>query len=180
MPVFWQQIKLIKKSNMTHLKAGDKAPKFKTTDEQGNPVSLADFKGKKLVLYFYPADSTPTCTVEACNLRDNFEALRKAGYHLLGVSPDSATKHQNFIKKNNLPFPLLMDEDHTIIRAYGVWGPKVTFGKAYDGLLRTTFIINGKGVIERVIDKVESKRHTEQILEVRELKSSKTTMFAPQ
>ncbi len=151
---------------MTHLKTGDKAPNFKTKDEQGNPVSLADFKGKKLVLYFYPADSTPTCTVEACNLRDNFEPLRKAGYHVLGVSPDSATKHQNFIKKHNLPFPLLMDEDHAFIKAYGVWGPKVTFGKAYDGLLRTTFIINEKGIIERVIDKVESKRHTEQILEV--------------
>lgn len=149
---------------MTKLKAGDKAPKFKAKDENGNTVSRSDFKGKKLILYFYPADNTPTCTVEACNLRDNFEALRKAGYEILGVSPDSAKKHQNFIKKHDLPFPLLVDEDHTIIKAYDVWGPKVTFGKAYDGLLRTTFIINKKGVIERVIDKVESKRHTEQIL----------------
>lgn len=151
---------------MTKLKAGDKAPNFKTKDENGNTVSLPDFKGKKLVLYFYPADNTPTCTVEACNLRDNFVALRKAGYHVLGVSPDSAKKHQNFIKKHSLPFPLLMDEDHAIIKAYDVWGPKVTFGKAYDGLLRTTFLINEKGIIERVIDKVESKRHTEQILAV--------------
>jgi len=157
-------IKNFKKTAMTHLKAGDNAPDFNTKDEQGNPVLLADFKGKKLVLYFYPADSTPTCTVEACNLRDNFEALRNAGYHVLGVSPDSATKHQNFIKKHSLPFPLLMDEDHAIIKAYGVWGPKVTFGKAYDGLLRTTFIIDENGVIERVIDKVESKRHAEQIM----------------
>ena len=149
---------------MTHLKVGEKAPNFKSKDERGNPVALADFKGKKLVLYFYPADSTETCTVEACNLRDNFEALKSKGYHILGVSPDSAKKHQGFIKKHSLPFPLLMDEDHEIIKAYGVWGPKVTFGKAYDGLLRTTFIINGKGVIERVIDKVESKRHSEQIL----------------
>lgn len=137
---------------------------FKAKDENGNTVSLSDFKGKKLVLYFYPADNTPTCTVEACNLRDNFEVLRKAGYEILGVSPDSAKKHQNFIKKHDLPFPLLVDEDLTIIKAYDVWGPKVTFGKAYDGLLRTTFIINKKGIIERVIDKVESKRHTEQIL----------------
>ncbi len=149
---------------MTKLKAGDKAPKFKAKDENGNTVSLTDFKGKKLILYFYPADNTPTCTVEACNLRDNFGALRKAGYEILGVSPDSAKKHQNFIKKHDLPFPLLVDEDLTIIKAYDVWGPKVTFGKAYDGLLRTTFIINKKGIIERVIDKVESKRHTEQIL----------------
>jgi thioredoxin-dependent peroxiredoxin len=149
---------------MTKLKAGDKAPKFKAKDENGNTVSLVDFKGKKLILYFYPADNTPTCTVEACNLRDNFGALRKAGYEILGVSPDSAKKHQNFINKHSLPFPLLVDEDNAIIKAYDVWGPKVTFGKAYDGLLRTTFIINKKGIIERVIDKVESKRHTEQIL----------------
>ena len=150
---------------MTKLKAGDKAPNFKAKDENGNSVSLSNFKGKKLVLYFYPADNTPTCTVEACNLRDNYGALRKVGYELLGVSPDSAKKHQNFIKKHSLPFPLLVDEDHTIIKAYDVWGPKLLFGREYDGLLRTTFIINEKGVIERVIDKVESKRHTEQILE---------------
>lgn len=149
---------------MTHLKAGEKAPNFKSKDEHGNPVSLADFKGKKLVLYFYPADNTPTCTVEACNLRDNFEVLKKQGYHVLGVSPDSEKKHQNFIKKHSLPFPLLVDDDLTMIKAYGVWGPKKTFGKEYDGLLRTTFIINEKGIIERVIDKVESKRHAEQIL----------------
>ena len=132
---------------MTSLKPGDKAPIFKTTDEQGNPVSLSYFKGKKLILFFYPADNTATCTVEACNLRDGYEALRNAGYHLLGVSPDSAKKHLGFIKKHSLPFPLLMDEDLKIIKSYGVWGPKVLFGREYDGLLRTTFIINGKGVI---------------------------------
>ncbi|MBI5913936.1 MAG: thioredoxin-dependent thiol peroxidase [Bacteroidetes bacterium] len=151
---------------MTHLKTGDKAPNFNSKDEHGHPVLLADFKGRKLVLYFYPADDTPTCTVEACNLRDNYEVLKKQGFHLLGVSPDSATKHRNFIKKHSLPFPLLMDEDHAIINAYGVWGPKVLFGREYDGLLRTTFIINEHGIIEKVIDKVESKRHAEQILEV--------------
>ncbi len=151
---------------MTHLKSGEKAPAFKSKDEQSNPVSLADFKGKKLVLYFYPADNTETCTVEACNLRDNFEVLKSKGYYILGVSPDSAKKHQSFIKKHSLPFPLLMDEDHAIIKAYGVWGPKILFGREYDGLLRTTFLINGKGVIERVIFPVESERHAEQILEV--------------
>ncbi len=150
---------------MTNLKPGDKAPKFKTTDEQGNPVSLSDFKGKKLILFFYPADNTETCTVEACNLRDGYGALRSAGFELLGVSPDSAKKHQGFIKKHSLPFPLLMDEDLKIIKAYGVWGPKVLFGREYDGLLRTSFIIDKKGVIERVIYPVESKRHVEQILE---------------
>lgn len=149
---------------MTNLKPGDEAPTFETTDEQGNPVSLTDFMGKKLVLYFYATDDSGTCRVEACNLRDNFEALNKAGYHILGVSPDTAKNHRSFVKKHNLPFPLLMDEDMKIIRAYGVWGPKVLFGKEYNGLLRTTFLINGERIIERVIYPVESKRHAEQIL----------------
>jgi len=150
---------------MTHLKPGDEAPKFETTNEQGNPVSLADFEGKKLVLYFYASDDSGTCRVEACNLRDNFEVLRNAGYHVLGVSPDTAKHHVSFIKKHSLPFPLLMDEDMKIIKAYGVWGPKELFGREYIGLLRTTFLINGKGVIERVIYPVESKRHAEQIMQ---------------
>ncbi len=153
------------KMNMAKLKEGQKAPDFKGTDENGNAVSLADFKGKKLILYFYPADNTPTCTVEACNLRDNFDTLKKEGYAILGVSPDSAKKHQNFIKKHNLPFPLLVDEDLTVIKAYGVWGMKKSFGKEYEGLLRTTFVINENGVIEKIFDKVESKRHADQILE---------------
>jgi len=150
---------------MSHLKEGRPAPDFSGKDENGNTVSLADFKGKKLILYFYPADNTPTCTVEACNLRDNFDNLKQEGYTVLGVSPDSAKKHQNFIKKHDLPFPLLVDEDLTVIKAYGVWGMKKTFGKEYEGLLRTTFVIDENGVIEKIIDQVESKRHAEQILE---------------
>ena len=150
---------------MTHLKPGDKAPELHGIDENGNPVSLKQFAGKKLILYFYPADNTPTCTTEACNLRDNFSTLKKKGYAVLGVSPDSAKKHQNFIKKYDLPFPLLVDNDMKTIKAYGVWGMKKTFGKEYEGLIRTTFVIDEKGIIEQVIDKVESKRHAEQILE---------------
>lgn len=150
---------------MSQLKEGQKAPDFKALDENGNTVSLSDFKGKKLILYFYPADNTPTCTSEACNLRDNFDTLKKEGYHVLGVSPDSAKKHQNFIKKHNLPFPLLVDEDLTIIKAYGVWGQKMMYGKEYEGLLRTTFVIDEDGTIEKIFDKVDSKRHAEQILE---------------
>ncbi len=150
---------------MTHLKAGEKAPDFKASDENGNTLTLDSFKGQKLILYFYPADNTPTCTTEACNLRDNFDLLKKEGYQVLGVSPDSAKKHQNFIKKHNLPFPLLVDEDLTITKAYGAWGKKQMYGKEYDGLLRTTFLIDGNGIIEKVITKVEAKRHAEQILE---------------
>lgn len=116
------------------------------------------------MLYFYPQDNTPTCTVEACNLRDNYEALQKQGYVVLGVSPDSEKKHQNFIEKQKLPFDLLADTDLTFCNAFGVWAEKTTFGKTYMGVVRTTFIINEKGIIEEVIEKVESKRHAEQIL----------------
>ena len=150
---------------MTHLKTGDKAPEIYGTDETGQPISLKNFAGKKLILYFYPADNTPTCTTESCNLRDNFDNLKKKGYTVLGVSPDSARKHQNFIKKFELPFPLLVDDDMKTIKKYGVWGMKKTFGKEYMGLVRTTFVIDEKGVIEQVIGKVQSKRHTAQILE---------------
>jgi len=150
---------------MTTLKAGDKAPEIHGTDENGNALSLADFAGKKLILYFYPKDNTPTCTTESCNLRDNFSGLKKQGYTVLGVSPDSAKKHQNFIKKFDLPFPLLVDEDLKTIKAYGAWGMKKMYGKEYEGLLRTTFVIDEKGIIEQVITKVQAKRHTEQILE---------------
>jgi thioredoxin-dependent peroxiredoxin len=149
---------------MTKLKQGSKAPAFKAINEKGETVSLADYKGKKLVLYFYPQDNTPTCTVEACNLRDNYKRFQKEGYEILGVSPDSAKKHTNFITKHELPFSLLVDEDLSIIKAYGVWGEKTTFGKTYDGVLRTTFVIDEKGIIEKVIDKVESKVHSDQIL----------------
>jgi thioredoxin-dependent peroxiredoxin len=146
------------------LKAGDKAPDFEVSDQNGKTVKLSDFLGKKVVLYFYPQDNTPTCTVEACNLRDNYSALKAKGYEVLGVSPDSAKKHTNFIKKFSLPFTLLADTDNKIIESYGLWAEKQMFGKKYMGVLRTTFIIDEKGVIERVIDDVKSKEHAEQIL----------------
>jgi peroxiredoxin Q/BCP len=150
---------------MTHLTEGQAAPDFSGKDQNGKSLSLASFKGKKLILYFYPQDNTPTCTEEACNLRDNFAKLKKQGYKILGVSPDSGKRHQNFIQKYNLPFPLLVDEDLTVIKAYGCWGPKKMFGKDYDGVYRTTFIIDGDGIIDKIFTKVESKRHAEQILE---------------
>ncbi|MEQ8684713.1 MAG: thioredoxin-dependent thiol peroxidase [Imperialibacter sp.] len=146
------------------LKAGDKAPDFEVSDQNGKTVKLSDFKGKKIVLYFYPQDNTPTCTVEACNLRDNYTTLKAKGYEVLGVSPDSAKKHTNFIKKFSLPFTLLADTDNKIIESYGLWAEKTTFGRTYMGVLRTTFIIDEKGIIERIIDDVKSKEHAEQIL----------------
>lgn len=149
---------------MTHLKAGDKAPAFKAPDQDGNIISLKNLKGKKIILYFYPADLTPTCTVEACNFRDNFSLLRKKGYEVIGVSPDTAQQHQKFIERHKLPFTLLTDTDHRLIDAYGVWGPKKLYGREYMGLYRTTFVINEKGVIEKVITKVLSKKATEQVL----------------
>lgn len=149
---------------MTTLKPGDKAPAFKSINEKNETVSLNDYKGKKLVLYFYPKDSTPTCTTEACNLRDNYKRFQKMGYEILGVSPDSAKSHARFIAKQNLPFSLLADEDHKIAEDYGVWGEKVLFGRNYMGIIRTTFVIDEKGKIEQVIGKVESKNHSEQIL----------------
>ncbi|MFL5763380.1 MAG: thioredoxin-dependent thiol peroxidase [Bacteroidia bacterium] len=150
---------------MTRLKAGDKAPEFKEKDEEGNWVSLKDFKGKKLVLYFYPNDDTPTCTKEACNLRDNYSLLKKKGYKILGVSADTEKKHQKFIKKFDLPFPLLADTEKKVIHAYDVWGPKLFMGRIFDAIARTTFVIDEKGMIEKVITKVKSGEHAEQILE---------------
>ena len=150
---------------MTHLKEGDNAPDFTGVDQNGNPVSLSDFKGKKLILYFYPKDSTPGCTKEACNLRDNYELLKEKGFEILGVSPDSAKRHQNFINKHNLPFPLLVDEDLKTIKAYGVWGEKNFMGRKYMGVFRTTFVIDENGVIEKVITKVKVGDHAKQILE---------------
>jgi peroxiredoxin Q/BCP len=149
---------------MKHLKVGDKAPDFNTTDQDGNVLKLADFNDSKLVLYFYPKDSTPGCTTQSCNLRDNYNVLLKAGYKVLGVSADSAKRHQNFIEKNNLPFPLLMDEEMKIINDYGVWGLKKFMGREYDGIHRTTFIIDKNGIIEEIIEKVKTKEHTAQIL----------------
>lgn len=150
---------------MTHLKEGDMAPAFTGIDENGASISSDQYKGKKLILFFYPADNTPTCTTEVCGLRDNYASLQKQGFELLGVSPDSAKKHQNFITKHRLPFPLIADTDKSIIERYGVWGPKKLFGLSYDGLLRTTFVIDEQGRIAKIFDKVESSRHTAQILE---------------
>lgn len=148
------------------LKKGDSAPDFSEKDERGETVSLKDFKGKKLVLYFYPQDNTPTCTEEACSLRDGWQKLKDAGYEILGVSPDSERKHTNFINKFALPFHLLADKEMKVIQAYGVWGPKKMFGRDYEGVIRTTFIIDEKGKIQHIIDHVNAKDHANQILEI--------------
>jgi thioredoxin-dependent peroxiredoxin len=149
---------------MSHLKTGDKAPDFTANDQDGVPVSLKDYAGKKLIVYFYPKDDTPGCTAEACSLRDNYPALLKAGYEVLGLSTDSEKSHQKFIGKYQLPFRLLADTDHAVAEAFGVYGLKKFMGKTYMGINRTTFIIDGKGVIEQVIEKVDTKNHAQQIL----------------
>ncbi len=150
---------------MTHLQKGDTAPTFKAKDQDGKDISLSDYKGSKVALYFYPKDMTPGCTNQACNLRDNFAGLEKEGVVILGVSPDDETRHQKFIAKHELPFPLIADTDHEVIKAYGVWGPKKFMGKEYDGLHRTTFLINEEGKIHEVIKKPKTKAHAEEILE---------------
>ena len=149
---------------MKHLKIGDKAPDFNTEDQDSNPIKLADFEGSKVILYFYPKDNTPGCTTQACNLTDNYDVLLKNGYKVLGVSADTAKSHQKFREKFNLPFPLLMDEDKKIINDYGVWGEKKFMGRVFDGIHRMTFVIDEKGVIEDIIEKVKTKDHTAQIL----------------
>ena len=146
------------------LKSGDKVPEFSSKDQDGNPVSLSDYKGKKLIVFFYPRANTPGCTAEACSLRDNYAELQSQGYELLGVSDDSQKKQTNFRNKYEFPFPLLADEDHSVINTFGVWGPKKFMGKRYDGLHRTTFLINEAGIVDRVIDKVKTKDHASQIL----------------
>ena len=146
------------------LQAGDKAPDFKVHDENGKVRSLKDFKGKKLVLYFYPKDNTPGCTKEACNLRDNYTKFKKSGYEVIGVSTDSESSHKKFIDKQSLPFSLLADTDMELVKAYDVYGDKVLYGKKYKGVFRTTFVINEKGVIEEVITDVDTSAHAEQIL----------------
>jgi len=148
----------------THLKAGDKAPDFKGKDQDGNLVSLSDFAGKKLVLYFYPKDDTAGCTAESCNLRDNYSLLLQQGYKIVGVSADDEKSHQKFIKKYSLPFSLIADVDKKIISDYNIWGMKSLFGKEFEGIVRTTFIISETGIIERVIKEVNNQNHTEQIL----------------
>jgi peroxiredoxin Q/BCP len=150
---------------MKTLKAGDTVPNFTVNDQDGNSISLSDYKGKKLIVFFYPKANTPGCTAEACNLRDNFAELQSQGYELLGVSADSEKKQSNFKNKFEFPFPLLADEDKEVINAFGVWGPKKFMGREYDGIHRKTFLLNESGVVERVIDKVKTKDHAAQILE---------------
>lgn len=146
------------------LSEGDKAPVFSGTDQDGNKIALEDFLGKKLVLYFYPQDMTETCTIQACNLRDNFSSLKKKGISILGISPDTVASHKKFETRYDLPYPLISDAGHKIIDAYGVWGEKQLFGRKYMGLLRTTFLINEKGKIVKVIERPKSKEHSKEIL----------------
>ncbi len=149
---------------MTTLQIGDKAPNFSALNQNGETLKLEDYKGKKLVVFFYPKASTPGCTAEACNLSDNYNTFLSKGYDILGVSADSQKRQQNFINKYELPFPLLADEEKVVINAFGVWGPKKFMGKEYDGIHRTTFVIDENGLIENIITKVKTKDHTSQIL----------------
>ncbi|MFS8616295.1 MAG: thioredoxin-dependent thiol peroxidase [Solitalea sp.] len=151
---------------MAQLNPGDKAPRFRGIDQYGNPVSLEDFKGKNLILYFYPKDDTPGCTAEACNFRDNYAPLTRKGYEVVGVSVDSTQSHQKFREKYNLPFTLIADEDKKIVEDYGVWGEKNMFGRKYMGTNRVTFVIDGEGIIKHVIRRVDSKNATQQILDL--------------
>ncbi len=150
---------------MTNLKPGDKAPYFEGVDQNGNKITLDDFKGKKLILYFYPKDNTPGCTAEACDLRDNYNLWIEKGYAVVGVSPDSVKSHQKFAEKYNLPFPLISDTEKEILNAYQVWGLKKNYGREYEGVFRTTFVIDENGIIKEVFKKVKTKEHTKQILE---------------
>ena len=147
-------------------KEGEKAPDFTAKDQNGNTVSLSDFKGKNVILYFYPQDNTPTCTNEACNFRDNYQSLLSKGFSVIGVSPDTEKSHKKFETKFNLPFPLIADPDRKIVEQYGLWAEKMMFGRKYMGVLRTTFIIDPKGKILKVIDKVESKNASQQVLDL--------------
>lgn len=147
---------------------GDKAPDFKGVDQDNNKISLKDFRGQKVALFFYPEDDTPTCTIEVCNLRDNHAALKKAGYKVIGVSMDSPASHQKFIKKFELPFTLIADTDKKIIDAYGVWKEKIMFGRRFMGITRQTFLIDEKGVVFKIFRKVISKNHAEKILAIKQ------------
>ena len=149
---------------MLQLSKGDKAPVFFGNNQNGKQISLVDFKGKKVVLYFYPKDSTPGCTAQACNLSENINSLRNNGFEVLGVSPDNEKSHLKFINKYSLAFDLIVDESKSICKLYGVWGNKKFMGREYEGVHRTTFIINEEGYIEKVINKVDTKNHTDQIL----------------
>jgi thioredoxin-dependent peroxiredoxin len=147
-----------------NLKIGDKAPQFEQKDQNGNIINLSDFAGKKVVLYFYPKDDTPGCTAQACNLNENLPAMNAKGFEIIGVSIDGPKAHQKFIKKYDLKFTLLSDEDHQMVEAYGVWVEKSMYGKTYMGTARTTFLINEQGIVTDIISKVDTKNHTEQIL----------------
>jgi peroxiredoxin Q/BCP len=150
---------------MSELKIGDKAPEFKAKDQNGNTISLDQFKGKKVVLYFYPKDNTPGCTAEACNLRDNYQEFLDRDYVVIGVSADSEKSHQGFIGKYDLPFPLVSDPDKEVIKKYGAWGKKSMYGKLFEGIIRMTFIISEEGFIEEIFNKVKTKDHSRQIFE---------------
>lgn len=154
---------------MTHLNVGDKAPDFEAKDQNGNTVKLADFKGKKVILYFYPKDNTPGCTNEACDFRDNYSMLQKKGFEVLGVSTDSEKSHLKFIDKYNLPFTLLVDEDKELVNKYGIWGLKKFMGREYDGVHRTTFIIDEDGKILEIIKKVKTKEASKQVIDLLDL-----------
>ncbi|MCS6934712.1 MAG: thioredoxin-dependent thiol peroxidase [Chitinophagales bacterium] len=156
--------RVFKEKTMAELKEGDKAPAFTAKDQHGKKVSLKDFKGRKLVLYFYPKDDTPGCTAEACSFRDHYDELRAKGYEIVGVSPQGEASHKKFADKYSLPFALLQDEDHRLAESYGAWGEKVLYGKKYEGMHRITYLIDEKGVIERIIRKVDTKKAAEQIL----------------
>ena len=149
---------------MTHLKEGDKAPVFSGNDQQGKKVSLSDFKGKKVIIYFYPQDDTPTCTIEACNLRDNYSLLKKEGFVILGISPDTEKSHKKFAAKFDLPFTLIADPEHTIIDKYGVWGQKQLFGREYMGVIRTTFLVDEHGMLRKIFEKPKNSTHAEEII----------------
>lgn len=153
---------------MSELKSGAKAPSFSGKDQNNQTIKLSDFKGRKLVLFFYPKDQTPGCTAEACNLRDNYRLLTENGFSIVGVSADSPESHQKFILKNSLPFPLIADTEKAIIEKYGAWGEKSMYGKKYMGIIRKTIVIGETGKILNIIDKVDTKDHTRQILELQE------------
>ena len=149
---------------MTHLKVGDAAPEINSVDQNGDKITLEKYKGKKVVLYFYPKDMTPGCTAQSCNLTDNYGVLQKAGYEVLGVSCDSVNRHKKFIEKYNLAFSLVSDEGKKVVVDYGVWGLKKFMGREYMGITRTTFVLDDNGIIEKIITKVDTKNHTAQIL----------------
>jgi peroxiredoxin Q/BCP len=151
---------------MATLQEGDKAPDFTAKDQNGKTVSLSDFKGKTVILYFYPKDDTPGCTAEACDFRDNYQSLVGKGFEVIGVSTDDEKSHKKFETKYSLPFPLIADEGKEIVEAYGVWGEKNMYGKVYMGTTRTTFIIDANGIIQKVINKVDTKASSQQVLDV--------------